>query len=109
MTKLYDSIKILLKEYPYLRDSDKKLQWKVWQIQGYISHDTLSYGNFMNAKLISTETIRRTRQKIQEKCPELRGSLKVQALRDRKRKTKGTFIYREPIIYRFDGTKAIPV
>ena len=97
--KLYDLIKQLLTDHEYLRDSDKKLIWRVW---GELGYRNAGYGemltcifedDFMRAP--STESIRRCRQKIQEKHPELRGSEKVRKARAEKAEEKGTWVYRE--------------
>lgn len=109
MLKLYDQIKYLLLQHPELRDSDKKLQWYIWGTQGFIVNGNLSYEAFLNSRLISSETIRRTRQKIQETFPDLRSSHYVQLAKDKKRRTKSTFVYKEPMRYRYEGNNAIPI
>ena len=90
-----------------MRDSDKKLQWYLWQTQGFIRNDILTYEDFMKIGILSTETIRRTRQKVQEDHPELQSSPGVRSMKEKKRKTKGTFVYREPIHYEFKDGVAI--
>src|ERR1035437_9898163 len=56
-------VKEILKEYPETRDSDKLLILKVWESEGlFLSDDQRE--TFL--KLTSSETIRRTRQKLQE-------------------------------------------
>lgn len=102
--KLYDRIKHLLHEDPKLRDSDKLLQWRIWAQQGHVMNGSLSFESFMNHHLISSETIRRTRQKVQENFPDLRSSERIQKFKDEKRKTKSTFVYREPFkVVKFEG------
>ena len=96
--KIYDLVKEILTDYPETRDSDKKLIWNVWDELDFIDqseYNCIHYEDFMNAP--STESIRRCRQKIQEKNPELRGSKKVQEYRKIKQETKSTFVYREQI------------
>ena len=93
--KLYDLIKSLLTERQDLRDSDKKLIWAVFQELGYATSYTISFSDFTSPSCPSTESIRRCRQKIQENVPELRGSQKVQKLRDDIEDQRGTHIYRE--------------
>ena len=66
-----------LSKYEHLRDSDTRLLANIW------ASEVGSRINQMNAvellkmmaegKLPSAETIRRTRQKVQEEMPELRG------------------------------------
>lgn len=102
--KLYDKIKLLLHQDPALRDSDKLLQWRIWAQQGYVMNGAISFECFMNHHLINTETVRRTRQKVQEKCPELRSSERIQKFKDEKRRSRGTFPYREPFkVVKFEG------
>lgn len=95
--KLYDVVKQLLTDYPTLRNSDKLLIWNVFG-----SLDLLDNGlvatvirkeNFLKAP--STESIRRVRQKIQEKYPDLRSSKATQKAKDIKEKTKGNFVFQE--------------
>ena len=72
-----DTVLHLLKIDPKCRDSDRRLIVKVWEIQ----NEDLSYGisfkefssDFRRGGYASTESIRRSRQKIQEHNPELRG------------------------------------
>lgn len=105
--KLYDKIKLLLHQEPALRDSDKLLQWRIWAQQGYVMNGAISFECFMNHHLINTETVRRTRQKVQENFPELRSSTRIQKFKDAKRRTKGTFPYRETFkVVKFEGNTA---
>lgn len=91
--KIYDIVLQLLKQRPELRSSDKLLQWRVFEYQGLIKNGYLSYENFMKA--LSFETIRRTRQKIQELHPELGATQSIKILRAEKQKSKGTWVFRE--------------
>lgn len=93
--KLYEVIYKLLKEHTELRDSDKKLQWRIMELTGAIRNGVLTYESWMNAE--NTETIRRTRQKVQEDHEELKSSPQVQAYKDAKESTQGKFVYREPV------------
>lgn len=76
-----ESIKQLLIKYPHLRDSDNKLIASIWKFQiqglGYnVMKGTIAETLILvaNGRLTSSETIRRTRQKVQEEEPELRGA-----------------------------------
>lgn len=96
--KLYDLIKTILIDEPEMRDSDKKLIWRVWETQDKVLRWD-SYGNrimsrcgFMDA--LCTETIRRTRQKVQEENPTLRSSEPIQRAKEEKKSTKGAFVYK---------------
>ena len=104
MIKTYDLIKELLTDYPELRDSDKKLMWRVWNELGFILRDGREWiPDFINKddfmKAPSTETIRRCRQKIQELHPELRSSKEVQKMKDKKEASKSTFVYRDEVSF----------
>lgn len=97
MSKLkhfYDQVKTMLTEKPELRDSDARLQHRLWKSQGIDLNNENQFVRFA----ISGETIRRTRQKIQEKNPSLRSSKKVQDLKNDKEKMRGTFIYQETLV-----------
>lgn len=107
--KLYDQIKQLLQTLPELRDSDRKLQWHLWMQQGLVRNNTITYEDFMAHNLLNSETIRRTRQKVQENFPFLQSSPGVQNMKNKKRKLKGTHVYRKQITYRFEGSQAIPI
>lgn len=93
--RLYDVIYKLLTEHTELRDSDKKLQWRIMELTGAIRNGALTYESWMNAE--NTETIRRTRQKVQEDHEELKSSPQVQAYKDAKEGAQGKFVYREPV------------
>jgi hypothetical protein len=95
---LYEKIKQLLNDYPDYRNSDRKLIWRIWMEQGFVysmrGEDLITYPMFMKAT--SPETIRRTRQKIQQNFPELRSSEKVLQEKSKIEAQKGTHVYREP-------------
>lgn len=95
MNKLYDVVKDLLTANKELRDNDKKLMWAVWRIEGVILNDTITLVGFLKAT--SPESIRRTRQKIQEKFPTLDASPQVKVERQKIEEEKGTFVYREKV------------
>jgi len=99
MAKTYDKIKNILENYPDTRNSDKKLIWKFWEIEGSLDFGD-AYGEFIKEceflKATSPESIRRARQKIQQLHPELGPtSDQVRKRRGIKAGTKGTFIFRE--------------
>lgn len=104
---LYKIVQSLLIDNPNLRDSDKKLQWKVCELTGHVINGTMTMEAFLSAP--SMESIRRVRQKIQERMPSLRSSPGVQLAKKRKQATKGAFIFREKIEYEFRDGVAIPI
>lgn len=65
----------LLTEHPHLRDNDQKLLANVWHWQtnphGISGYDLLKM--LADGQLTNPETVRRLRQKLQEKNPNLRG------------------------------------
>lgn len=80
----------LLVKYPELRDSDRLLVWKVWELQG-IAGDQISKYDFMS-QAEHFENIRRTRQKIQEEYPEVKSSKRVQEIKDEIAEMNGSHI-----------------
>lgn len=98
--KLYDKVRKLLTDNPKLRDSDRELIWEVWKGESKVKmFDDKMFGRrecitkewFMLSE--NTETIRRTRQKVQEDHPELGASKNVMRLRDEKQKMGQYFVY----------------
>lgn len=81
--KLRQRIESILIEAPHCRDDDYRLMANVWQKElldqiGRVGYEKLSghelLVEFSKRKLTSPESIRRTRQKIQELTPPLRGN-----------------------------------
>jgi hypothetical protein len=94
--KVYDKVKLILEEEPATRENDRLLIWRVWERQGLANSNYIPRQCFL-FKATSPETVRRVRQKIQERHSELRPSSPVViAKRRQKQASKGTFIYREP-------------
>lgn len=103
--KTYDLVLRILTRNPATRNSDNLLFAEVLRSLGAIKpvqwfsveKEAVLLDSILSGNLPSFETIRRTRQKIQEK-PELAPTnSKVKALRNKKQKTKGTFIFRETV------------
>lgn len=92
---VHDIVYKLLQKHPHLRDNDHMLAWEVWEEQG-IAGESMSKQSFVYMAE-NFESIRRSRQKIQEIHPELRSSDGVLKLKKQKQDTKGTFIYREEV------------
>ncbi len=93
--KTFLLVKKLLEQYPELRSDDKLLQWKMLELQGKIINGYLSYQGFRTAK--STETIRRTRQMVQEKHPELGPVKEVEKMREQRQQSKGSWVFRDDV------------
>ena len=73
-----DTVRRILINHPETRDDDRLLCLKVWAEQNpnLRSPYTSFYGfaqDFLSEKYADTESIRRTRQKLQNQHPELRG------------------------------------
>lgn len=98
--KLYDRIKFLLGASSDYRNSDRKLIWRIWKDEfltdaNWNGEESITYEYFMKAT--STESIRRMRQKIVEKHPELQSDKKILALKKIKESTKGNFVFQEKV------------
>ena len=107
--KLYDIVNHILTTDSYTRSSDKKLIWEVLKYQGFTEGGAITYSRFMNKDIANFESIRRCRQKIQEKHPELRAVGVVFQERAKKAKQRGTHVFREVVHYRFEDGLAIPL
>lgn len=77
---------------PHTRDDDRLLIWSFWESESGHDLSSISYNQFKD--LTSTETIRRSRQKVQQLNPQLKPSPVVEHLRKEKEKEKGFFIYK---------------
>jgi len=91
--KIYDLTKSILEKYPSTRSDDKKLIWVVLGELGYIHNSVIAKEDFLNSP--SFESIRRSRQKIQELHPELAPNDFVKKARKFIENQKGTHIFRE--------------
>ena len=76
-----DRVKHLLKNYPHLRDNDNKLMANIWAedmrglgLDPKFSPAMSLLGLYASGDLTNSESIRRTRQKLQEEFPLLRGN-----------------------------------
>lgn len=97
--KIYDLIKQLLTIDPKLRDSDHLLIWDIWKLEGRVvvvsGQEYITKERYMDSTHF--ESIRRTRQKVQEHFPALQSSPAVLAKKHIKQKEKGTFVFREKV------------
>lgn len=76
MQTYYDQVKEILTQYPVTRDDDMKLYGVFLWKSGLISKDETFYqvcGSAKSRKLPTYEGVTRSRRKVQEKEPELRG------------------------------------
>ena len=76
-------VREILTEYPETRNSDRLLILKVWAAQNpYLRNKTHSFvefsKGFIGNEYADTESIRRSRQKIQQESPELKGTMNNQ-------------------------------
>lgn len=95
--KLYEVVKDLLSTNPGARNSDKHLIWMVWSKLGLTNPDSTAIWRGSYDLAPTPESITRAGRKVREQHPELGSDASVQAAKDRKEQTKGTFIYREEV------------
>ena len=100
--KIYDKVLTVLQDHPETRNSDDILYWQVLFDLAFAVRKGDLFGNeywlskseFMQAPRY--ESIRRSRQKAQQRFPELQETdTEVKKARDNKRKMGGNFIYGE--------------
>lgn len=76
--KIKPTVERILKEFPDTRDNDRLLLLKVWAEQVPELRNNFSFVDFskiyLSGKLVDTESVRRSRQKIQEQQPQLKGN-----------------------------------
>jgi len=77
--KLRPVVEVLLTKYPELRDNDNRLMLNVWSHQNKrMKEEDFSFRDFavsfIEGKYANPESIRRTRQKLQEENHDLRGN-----------------------------------
>lgn len=94
--KIYDLSKSILEKYPSTRSDDKKLIWVVLGELGYIHDGVIAKEDFLNSP--SFESVRRSRQKIQELHHELAPNEFVKSARKHIEEQKGTHIFREEVV-----------
>lgn len=75
-----DKVEILLTKYPKLRDDDKSLISKIWEVELLKQNINLSETNinmflslYVNGSISNPDSILRARRKLQETNEELRG------------------------------------
>lgn len=91
--KIKDIVKQILIEEPRTRDDDRLLILKVWKAQNsnIMNMSFVNFGSlFLQKKFSDTESIRRSRQKIQEDHPHLKGKNAI--LRNEGEEEMKTFI-----------------
>lgn len=76
-----NDVESLLRKYPWLRENDRKLYLAVLWKRGYDLNVSITHF-FNDNSYPSTETVRRTRQKVQEKYPELRPEGEAKTMRE---------------------------
>jgi ribosomal protein S2 len=103
MAKTYDLVKKVLIDSEQARNSDKECIWQVYKrigavkdVEWFGQREAIIKENFLSGKLPSFETIRRSRQKIQELHEELKAtSSQVRKRRKQLEDQRGTHIFRD--------------
>jgi hypothetical protein len=88
---LYLKIKDTLTEDKKYRNSDKELFWRLWIDEGSVVNGCMTKELFMKAT--SSETLRRTRQKVVENHKDLEADPSVLERRKGVEKTGGNFVF----------------
>lgn len=91
--KIYDEVKQMLEQYPYTRNSDKILIWRIWMARGYCGPGDIKYSQFLSSP--SPESITRARRKVQELNPGLAAAPEVEQERSNKAAQKGMFVFHD--------------
>jgi hypothetical protein len=99
MTKLYDTVRDLLRSNQLYRNSDRALIWAVLEVQGMVKDGTLNRDGFIES--VAFESITRARRKVQENHPELQANETVKKHRGEIQRQKGTHVYREKLDYKY--------
>ena len=73
ITAAATKVLVALKEHPEMRDNDRLLVKHIWSHETRAEHTGDFLHEFISGKLSHFESIRRMRQKLQEKYPDLRG------------------------------------
>lgn len=87
---MYDIVKVCLEQDERARDNDKFLHFMVYAKLGHVKNKTLTWEQYQSAP--SFETIRRSRQKVQEEHPRLKAGENTQQVRDAREALQGDFI-----------------
>lgn len=100
ISKTKSKVRNLLIKKPHLRDDDNKLIASIWYNEANIKMTKISGEDFLHlladGKLTSSESIRRSRQKIQEDEPDLRGESYKKRQGKLQEETKEELGYRKP-------------
>lgn len=81
----------VLQKHERARNNDRFLQFCVWNMEGLIKNKAITWDAYMRAT--DPETIRRTRQKVQEEYPQYRATdPEVANKRLQKETTRGGFV-----------------
>lgn len=80
--KVYDRVKLILEEHPESRNSDNVCEWIYLEQIGIVENGIITKSSFLEAPPL--ESIRRARQLVQEKHPELQANKTVQSFRKQK-------------------------
>lgn len=90
---MYDRIKRLLELNPIYRNSDKELFWQIFTDLGIVVDGVIDKYRFIEAPAF--ESMRRSRQKVQEQYPELQASKVVKEIRKKNMESWGKKTYLE--------------
>lgn len=78
--KIKETVKLMLFHFPECRDSDNIITARIWAWQLGDNQD-MALGALESDLLVSSESIRRARQLIQSKYPELQGEKRKEKMK----------------------------
>lgn len=78
--KIKETVKLMLFHFPECRDSDNIITARIWAWQLGDNQD-MALGALESNLLVSSESIRRARQLIQSKYPELQGEKRKEKMK----------------------------
>jgi hypothetical protein len=91
--KVFDRVKKILETYPEARNSDNLCEWIYLEQIGIVENSIITRSAFMEAPPL--ESIRRARQLVQEKHPELQANDAVKSFRKQREEKFPRWVFDE--------------
>lgn len=91
--KVFERVKAILETYPEARNSDNVCEWIYLEQIGIVENNIITRSSFLEAPPL--ESIRRARQLVQEKHPELQANETVKTFRKQKEEKFPRWVFDE--------------